>query len=195
MNRRLILASTSGARRALMDALGVPYEALAPGVDEVVPAGTSALGAVAILSERKARAVSEREPDALVIGADQLVTIDGEVLGKPETREAARAQLSLLVGRTHEIVTAVSVMGAGFEEHVVDVARLTVYPLTEGELEAYLDLEEWRGCAGGYRVEGAGQALFQRIEGDRTSIQGLPMLEVVRLLRRAGVPFFRPAGP
>ncbi len=195
MNRRLILASTSGARRALMDALGVPYEALAPGVDEVVPAGTSALGAVAILSERKARAVSEREPDALVIGADQLVTIDGEVLGKPETREAARAQLSLLLGRTHEIVTAVSVMGAGFEEHVVDVARLTVYPLTPGELEAYLDLEEWRGCAGGYRVEGAGQALFQRIEGDRTSIQGLPMLEVVRLLRRAGVPFFRPAEP
>ncbi|MDQ3265116.1 MAG: Maf family protein [Myxococcota bacterium] len=194
MNRRLVLASTSGARRALMDALGVPYEALAPGVDEVVPEGTSALGAVAILSERKARAVSEREPDALVIGADQLVTIDGAVLGKPETREAARAQLSLLLGRTHEIVTAVSVMGAGFEEHVVDVARLTVYPLSAGELEQYLDLEEWRGCAGGYRVEGAGQALFQRIEGDRTSIQGLPMLEVVRLLRRAGVPFFRPAG-
>jgi len=193
MTRRLILASTSSARRALMDALGVPYQVVAPGVDEAVPEGTSALGAVAILSERKARAVCEREPDALVIGSDQLVTIDGQVLGKPESREAARSQLSLLRGRTHEIVTGVSVMGPGFEEHVVDVVRMTVYPLGPDELERYLDLEEWRGCAGSYRVEAAGQALFERIEGDRTSVQGLPMLEVVRLLRRAQLRFFTPA--
>lgn len=194
MQRRVILASTSSARRELMDALGIDYEAIAPGVDEVVPEGTSALGAVAILSERKARAVLEREPDALVIGADQLVTIDGQVLGKPADRDAARAQLSSLLGKTHEIVTGVSVMSAGFEEHVIDVARLTVYPLEAAELERYLDLEEWKGCAGGYRVEGAGQALFERIDGDRTSIQGLPMLEVVRLLRKAGVQLFaRPA--
>lgn len=189
---RVVLASTSAARRGLMSSLGIAYEAVAPGVDEDVPAGTSARDAVALLAERKARAVFQRHPDALVIGSDQLVTLDGKVLGKPADREEARGQLSSMLGRTHEIVTGVCVLGERFDARIVDVARLRVYPLPPEELERYLDLEEWRGCAGGYRVEGAGQALFEAIDGDRTSIQGLPMLEVVRLLRRAGVTFFPP---
>ena len=190
---RVVLASTSGARRALMGALGIAYEAVSPGVGEEVPHGTSARDAVAMLAERKARAVFQRHPDALVIGADQLVALEGRVLGKPADRAEARAQLSSMLGRTHEIMTGVCVLGPGFDERVVDVARLRVYPLGADELERYLDLGEWEGCAGGYRVEGAGQALFEGIDGDRTSIQGLPMLQVVRLLRRAGVSFFRRA--
>lgn len=186
----LVLASTSGARRALMDALGVRYRAEAPGVDEVVPPATPAREAVALLAHRKAAAVFARNPRALVIGSDQLVSADGEVLGKPADRDRARAQLQKLSGKSHEIVTGVCVLGPGFDERHVDVATLTLYPLQEDELERYLDTREWEGCAGGYRVEARGQALFSQIDGDRTGVMGLPMVALVGMLRRAGVRFF-----
>jgi len=186
----LLLASTSAARRSLMDGLGVPYEAVAPGVDEDVPPGTPARDAVALLALRKAQAVRARRPDALVLAADQLVSFNGQTFGKPVDREAARRQLTLLLGQTHEILTGLCLLGPGVDERTVDVARMSVYPLSGEELERYLALDEWKGCAGSYRVEGRGQALFSNIEGDRTSVQGLPMLPVVRMLRSAGVPFF-----
>jgi septum formation protein len=194
----LILASTSSARRALMDGLGLPYRAVPPEVDEQVPEGTPGLRAVELLAERKARAVLARHPEALVIGSDQLVLIDGEALGKPADRAAAREQLLRLSGRRHQIATGLCLvgrMGRGeLFERCVEVAELELYPLESAELERYLDLEEWRGCAGGYRVEGAGQALFARIEGDRTGVQGLPMVRLVSLLRKAGLAFFVGAG-
>jgi len=186
----LLLASTSPARRALMDGLGLPYRAVAPEVDEEVAPGTPVSQAVALLAERKARAVFKRFPRSLVIGADQLVSRDGAALGKPPDAAAARHQLGSLRGRTHEILTGVCVVGPGYLANEVDVARLLVRPLSDEELDGYVALGEWQGCAGGYRVEGRGQALFQRLEGDRTSIQGLPMQRVVRLLHEAGVRFF-----
>lgn len=186
----LILASTSYARRTLMDSLGIPYRAIAPGVDESVPEGTSVRDAVALLAHRKAAAVSTRHPDALVIGSDQLVSLDGEALGKPEDRARARSQIQRLSGRTHEILTGVCVLGPGLDERHIDLARLTLYALGDEELERYLDTNEWEGCAGGYRVESKGQALFQNIEGDRTGVMGLPMIALVGMLRRAGVRFF-----
>jgi septum formation protein len=186
----LLLASTSSARRALLDGLGLPYRAVAPGVDEVVAPGTPVAQVVAQLAERKARAVAALHPRSLVIGADQLVSLDGRALGKPADAAAARAQLAALAGRGHEILTGVCVMGPGFLVTEVDVARLHVRALSAEELDGYVALGEWLGCAGGYRVEGRGQALFSRIEGDRSSIQGLPMQRVVRLLREASVRFF-----
>jgi septum formation protein len=186
----LLLASTSSARRALLDGLALPYRTIAPGVDEAVAPGTPVAQAVAQLAERKARAVAALHPRSLVIGADQLVSLDGRALGKPADADAARAQLAAMAGRGHEILTAVCVMGPGFLVTEVDIARLHVRPLSAEELDGYVALGEWQGCAGGYRVEGRGQALFSRIEGDRTSIQGLPMQRVVRLLREAAVRFF-----
>ncbi|MCA2980679.1 MAG: septum formation protein Maf [Myxococcaceae bacterium] len=186
----MLLASTSSARRALLDGLGLPYRAVAPGVDEVVAPGTPVAQVVAQLAERKARAVAALHPRSLVIGADQLVSLDGRALGKPADAAAARAQLAALAGRGHEILTGVCVMGPGFLVTEVDVARLHVRALSAEELDGYVALGEWLGCAGGYRVEGRGQALFSRIEGDRSSIQGLPMQRVVRLLREASVRFF-----
>lgn len=186
----LVLASTSPARRALLDGLGLPYRVEAPGVDEAVPPGTLPQHAVALLAERKARAVFARHPQALVVGADQLVAFQGQALGKPPDLQAARAQLGALRGTTHELVTGLCVLGPGYLSNEVDLARLVVLPLSDAELEAYLRLGEWEGCAGGYRIEGRGQALFQRIEGDRTAIQGLPMQRLVRALREAGVRFF-----
>jgi septum formation protein len=186
----LVLASTSSARRALMEGLGLPFRAVAPEVEEVVAPGTPASHAVALLAERKARAVYARFPRALIIGSDQLVSLQGQPLGKPPDAAAARAQLASLRGKTHDIFTGVSIIGPGFVVTEVDSARLTVLPLSDAEVEGYVATGEWQGCAGGYRVEGRGQAIFQRIEGDRSAIQGLPMQRVTRILREAGVQFF-----
>lgn len=186
----LVLASTSSARRALLDGLGLPFRVVAPEVSEEVVAGTPPQHAVAMLAERKARAVYSRFPRALVIGSDQLVALLGQTLGKPEDAKAARAQLGSLRGKTHEIHTGLCVVGAGFVETEVDTAKLTVLPLSDQELDGYVATGEWKGCAGGYRVEARGQAIFQRIEGDRAAIQGLPMQRLTRMLREAGVQFF-----
>ena len=185
---RLLLASTSPARRALLDALGVPYTAEAPGVDEDLPGDTPADAAVRMLALRKARAVATRHPDALVLGADQLAEVDGRVLGKPPSRQAAREQLGALLGRSHRLLTAVALVGGGDEQLELDAVTLRFHPVSAEELERYLDTGEWEGCAGGYRIEGRGQALVAAVEGDRTSVQGLPMLPVVRMLRARGFP-------
>lgn len=187
MLRPLVLASTSPARQALLGALGLPFLTVAPGVDESCVAGASLEEVVRTLAERKARAVAARYPEALVLGADQLGEVEGRVLGKPASRDEARLQLRALAGRRHRLLCAVCLVGDGREETVVEEARLTLFPLSDPELEAYLDTQEWEGCAGGYRIEGRGQALMERIEGDRTCIQGLPMQAVVRLLRGRGL--------
>jgi septum formation protein len=176
-----------------MDGLGLPYRAEAPGVDEDVSPTLTARQAVQELAARKARALQARHPDAWVIGADQLVEVEGAVLGKPADRDAARKQLSQLLGHTHDICTGVCLVGPnGHVAEALEVSRLTFYPVSPEELERYLDLGEWQGCAGSYRVEGAGQGLLARLEGDRTNVQGLPMLTVVRMLREAGFSFFEP---
>lgn len=191
----LILASTSSARRALMDGLGLPYHVEPPGVDEEVAPTLAARQAVQVLAARKARAVQARHPEAWVLGADQLVEVEGEVIAKPVDRDAARRQLGKLLGHTHDICTGVCLVGPGGHiAEALEVSRLTFYPLAPEELEKYLDLGEWQGCAGSYRIEGAGQALLARLEGDRTNVQGLPMLTVVRMLREAGFSFFEPRG-
>lgn len=183
----LVLASTSPARQTLLRSLGIPFSAVAPGVDESLPPGTRVEEAVRLLAELKARAVAGLHPEAWVLGADQLGEVDGRLLGKPANRDEARLQLRALSGRTHRLLTGVCLVGAGREETVVEEARLTVFALREAEVEAYLDTGEWEGCAGSYRVEGRGQGLFARIDGDRTCVQGLPMQAVVRLLRGRGV--------
>jgi septum formation protein len=185
---RLVLASTSSARRALLDALGISYLPEAPGVDEDVPAGTAVESAVRMLALRKARAVAARHPGALVLGADQLAEVDARTLGKPGSREEARVQLASLLGRSHRLLTAVALVGGGDEQLELDVVILRFHPVSADELERYLDTGEWQGCAGGYRIEGRGQALVDALEGDRTSVQGLPMLPVVRMLRARGFP-------
>lgn len=191
--KALILASTSSARRALMDGLGLLYRTESPGVDEDVSPTLSAREAVQVLAARKARAVHARHPEAWVLGADQLVEVKGEVLAKPADRDAARRQLGKLLGYTHDICTGVCLVGPGGHiSEALEVSRLTFYPVAPEELEKYLDLGEWQGCAGSYRIEGAGQALLARLEGDRTNVQGLPMLTVVRMLRDAGFSFFEP---
>src|SRR5262249_32409197 len=137
---------------------------------------------------RRGGGVAARPRGALVLGADQLGEVDGQVLGKPADRAAARGQLRSLLGRTHRLLTAVALVQGGEESLAVDTVVLGFHALSEEELELYLDSGEWEGCAGGCRSEGGGQALVARRDGDRTSVMGLPMLAVVRMLRNRGVP-------
>jgi septum formation protein len=183
----LLLASTSPARIKLLTQLGIPFRAISPGVDERVDPTLSVRQTVEQLAERKARAVLSRFPAALVIGSDQLVSFEGKALGKPADRQAARDQLLALSGTKHHILTAVCLASAQEIQCGVDIATLTVHAHCADEIEAYLDTDEWRGCAGAYRIEGRGQALFSAIDGDRTSIQGLPMALLLVQLRQAGV--------
>lgn len=190
--RPLVLASTSAARRTLLDRLRVPYEAVAPDCDEDAirsesPEATAQLRAIA-----KAESVARERPDALVIGADQVVDLDGELLGKPGSAEGARAQLGRLAGRMHRLITAVAMVGgdrrAGYSSQLaLDVHRMSVRPLDEAEIGRYVAADDPAWCAGSYKIESLGITLFERIEGgDATAIVGLPLMAVCSMLRRSG---------
>lgn len=187
---RLILASTSPYRREALDRLGVPYEAVAPSCDEEA-LKDPALEPVALarhLAREKARSIAREQPDAYVLGADQLVELDGAILGKPHSHERAVAQLRRLSGRTHRLVTAFALVrpDGAVDEHV-DVHTLHVRSLRDDELERYVAADVPLDCAGSYKVESRGIALFERIEGaDFTAITGLPLIALTSLLRERG---------
>jgi septum formation protein len=186
------LASTSSARRALLAAAGVTFEAVSPGVDE--DSAKAALAAEGLtprdladaLAEMKALKVSGRRP-GLVIGADQTLDLDGQAVDKAPTLAIARERLLALRGRRHKLHSAVVVALDGrpiWRE--VSSATLTVRPFSDAFLDAYLAAEGeallWAvGC---YRLEGMGAQLFERIDGDYFTILGLPLLGLLDLLRR-----------
>jgi len=187
---RLLLASTSSYRRQLLLRLGVDFECAHPDVDELALAcGITDPEQVARrLARAKAEAVWEAQADAFVLGADQLVDLDGEILGQPGSVEAACAQLAAMAGREHRLLTAVCLCVPGRPtRELFDVHRMRMRALSRGEIERYVAHDECLDCAGSYKVEGLGIALFDTIEGqDFTAIEGLPLMGVAALLREAG---------
>lgn len=192
----LFLASKSAARRALLEAARLPFEALGVEVDEraleaeAVIGGAGPSEVAAALARAKALAGSALHPDRLVIGADQTLALGDEAFHKPADLAAARAQIARLAGRTHALHSAVVVARDGkilFE--TVESAYLTMRPLDEGALDAYLAAagETVRSSVGGYQLEGLGIHLFERVEGDHSVILGLPLLPLLAFLRRLGV--------
>lgn len=190
--RPLVLASTSPARRALLERVGLRFEVAPPGVEERLAPTGDPVDQARRLAFEKARAVAGRRPEATVIGADQVLVLDGRALGKPADEAEARALLRAMAGRTHALVTGVAVVDADAIWQGHEETRLAVRALTAAEIDAYVATGEWRGCAGGYRVEGRGLALFERIDGDWTNVLGLPMPLLLGELRRRGVPLFAP---
>ncbi len=181
----VILASTSSYRRALLDALGIPFRSIAPGVDEDAREFVQlAPGARAeALALAKARAVADRFPEATIIGCDQVAALGDEILHKPGSAEAAIAQLRALRGKTHLLHTALAVLQAGARRAHADVARMTMRALTEADICRYVALDEPVDCAGGYKFESHGASLFERVEcADTTAITGMPMRALSRLL-------------
>ena len=187
---RLILASTSRYRKELLSRLGLPFECLAPGVDEEAIKSDRALSprqVAEVLAERKAQAVARLHPEAVVIGSDQLAHLDGVVLGKPGTVEGAQAQLATLAGRTHELVTAVCVVHPGGVIRTTDLAHLTMRALSAAALARYVAADRPLDCAGAYKLECRGIALFSAITcADHTAITGLPLMWTTQVLDRLG---------
>ncbi|MBJ6122417.1 Maf family protein [Sphingomonas mollis] len=191
----LVLASQSASRRAMLDAAGVPYEALPARVDEDAAkaslAHLSARDLADALAELKAVKISRQVPGALVLGSDSLVALaDGSRLDKPESREEAAEHLARMSGGVHDLWSAavVAEQGNAVWRHV-DRAELHVRPLSAAFIEAYLD-HEWpaiAGCVGCFRIEGRGVQLFGRIEGSQFTVLGLPLLPVLDYCRIRGV--------
>jgi septum formation protein len=190
----LVLASGSAARRAMLAAAGVPVARIdPPAVDEAavresLAAEGASVGHVAeTLAELKAVRAGRRHPDALVLAADQMLeTADGEWLDKPADRATARARLRTLSGTTHRLVTGAALVWEGRRVwHHVDEARLTMRPLSDAFIDAYLDAEGEAalGSVGAYRIEGPGLQLFSAIAGDHFTILGLPLLPLLHVLR------------
>ena len=180
--RRLVLASASPRRRELLALLGADFDVVVAGVEELTAGDPEAL--VAANARRKALAGLELAPEAVVIGVDTDVALDGSLLGKPATAEQARERLERLSGRAHEVLSGVALATTAGAE--TEVARTVVgfRSLSSGEIAAYLDSGEWRDRAGGYAVQGLGSALVERVEGDLSNVIGLPIPTLSRMIGR-----------
>jgi septum formation protein len=188
----LILASTSAYRRELLCRLRVPFEVVAPGVDETPQAHERPRQLACRLAMAKARAVAARHPQAVVIGSDQVADLEGQALGKPLVHAVAVEQLQRMRGRTVVFQTAVAVVcqARGFAQ--MDLAPVTVRfrELTDREIEDYLLAEQPYDCAGSARSEGLGIVLLESIDNDDpTALIGLPLIRTSRMLRAAGLHF------
>ncbi len=192
----LVLASSSATRAGLLRAAGLAFEIVAPRVDEArVKDSARAEGLAAeecalLLAELKAKRASDERPEALVIGADQLLVCDGGWFDKPNDGEEAKRQLAALAGRTHALVTAVVCMRGGVQVwHHVAAPRLTMRALSPATIEAYVAAaaDAVTRSVGGYALEELGIRLFSAIGGEHAAILGLPLLPLLGFLRQHGV--------
>lgn len=185
----LILASTSPYRRELLARLRLAFEAMPPGVPEERIDGESPADHALRLALAKAQAIAGRHPDAFVIGADQVAAAGERVLGKPGDAVHCRAQLASLSGKTAHFYTACAVLGVGAGVRLAHVDTTTVVfrSLTADEIERYVAREQPYDCAGGFKAEALGIALFECIESqDPTALIGLPLIWLAGALRGAG---------
>jgi len=194
---RLILASSSPYRRALLERLRLPFEVMAPDIDESALPGEAPETTALRLARAKAGAVAGAMPGSIVIGSDQVATLDGEQIGKPGNHANALAQLRKMRGRRVVFHTALclwdaraaALTGAAQLENVR--THVTLRDLPDAELDAYLRIEQPYDCAGSAKNEGLGIALIEKIESDDpTALTGLPLIALTGMLRRAGVRFF-----
>jgi septum formation protein len=185
----LVLASTSAYRRTLLERLGIPFRCAAPRFDEgSLPRGGKTPREVAeALAEGKAASIAVLEPGVTVIGCDQLVALEGEILGKPGSLERAIEQLQVLSGRTHELITALVVLRGDRSFRHTDVTRLRMRLLTKPEIDRYVQHDRPFDCAGSYKLEEQGIVLFESIETeDQSAITGLPLIRLTTFLRTIG---------
>lgn len=187
---RLLLASSSIYRKELLARLGLAFETASPDLDETPLANESAAQTSVRLAEAKARALASHYPDYLIIGSDQVALLDGIQLGKPGTHDRAVGQLRQMRGRSIEFHTALCLFNAqtGHTQTAVDITRVAMRNYSDDEIEAYLQREQPYNCAGSAKTEGLGIVLIAAIENrDPTAIIGLPMIELVSMLKNEGV--------
>lgn len=192
---RLILASASAARQALLAQAGLAFEVAAAAVDEGAikesarAEGLAPAEAATLLADAKAARIAHRHPDAVVIGADQLLVCGDAWFDKPADPQAARAQLMALRGRAHELVTAVVVWRDGARAwHHVAVPRLVMRDFSDAFLDRYLadEAAHVTQSVGAYRLEGPGVQLMREVRGEHAAVLGLPLLPLLAHLRESG---------
>lgn len=190
MRQKLILASTSPYRRELLGRLGLPFEVTNPQTDESPLADEPPEAMALRLSEAKARAVAHTQTDALIIGSDQVATVDGKIYGKPGTHERAVEQLRALSGKTVNFFTGLCLLNArtGVSEVRGIPTLVTFRDLSDKEIENYLRREPAYNCAGSAKSEGLGIALMSSMRGDDpNALVGLPLIALCDMLRKQGV--------
>ncbi len=184
----IVLASTSRYRRALLEAAGVAHVAVRPDFDEDHARAMTPERMAVAFARGKAESVAHAYPEALLVGSDQVPELDGRILTKPGSIDAARDQLRALAGRTHRLLTAVAVHARGRTECGLVEHRMRMRPLSDAQIDAYVARDEPLDCAGSYRVESAGALLFESMDGpDHTAIVGLPLTLLAGLCARFGV--------
>ena len=191
----IILASTSSYRRQLLQRLQIPFCCHAPDTDESPLPGEQPAAMAQRLALAKAHSIGSAHPGALNIGSDQVASVDGRIMGKPGTHEAAATQLRASSGREVHFDTAVALVCQQKRAEWFHVEPFSAHfrPLSEQAIESYLRREQPYDCAGSFKWEGLGIALFTRLQGDDpTSLEGLPLIALTGLLARAGIDVLAP---
>lgn len=186
----LLLASSSPARRQLLERLQLPFTCASPDIDETAQTGEPVSALVSRLSQTKAQALAVQHPDTLIIGSDQALELDGDILGKPGNHEGARQQLQRLSGRSVTFYTGLCLLNTASDRCQLTVETFTVSfrPLNLDSIERYLRADQPYACAGSFKSEGLGIALFERFEGrDPNSLIGLPLMALVDFLAGEGI--------
>ncbi len=186
----LVLASTSPFRREVLQRLRLDFETFAPGVDETALAGETPPDLVRRLAQLKACSAQQRYPNALSIGSDQMAVIGDTVLGKPGHHDQAVEQLRMASGQRVDFLTGLCVFNTanGEMQTAIEVFSVLFRVLSDEQIERYLRKDEPYNCAGSFKSEGFGIALLERMEGsDPTSVIGLPLIRLVRMLEKAGM--------
>jgi septum formation protein len=185
MDNALLLASASPRRAELLTAAGIAFDVQPADVDERVLDGETPEGYVRRIAESKARTISARFPNRLVLGADTTVVVDALILGKPQDELDARRMLSALSGRTHQVLTGVCIAGAGHFEMAVSRTAVEFAALDADEIDEYVSTGEPMDKAGAYAIQGLASRFVTRIDGSYSNVVGLPVALVHAMLRRA----------
>ena len=181
----VILASASPRRRELLRLVGIDHVVVPADIDESYVSGESPSAHAERLAREKAKAV--HRPDAVVIGSDTIVVVDGDVLGKPRDRDQAAAMLRRLSGRAHVVMTGVAVAWADRAASAVEQVGVTFRILDDREIERYIETGEPMDKAGAYGIQGYGATIVDRVDGDYFAVMGLPLNRLVRLCRELGL--------
>ena len=187
---KLILASSSPYRRELLERLKIPFEVIAPDVDETPHPGETPSAMVERLSIEKAQKIAGGRPGTLVIGSDQVAVYNGAVVGKPHSHDKAVEQLRSASGRAVTLYTGLALVNADTRRVQIEVIpyRVTFRVLSDAQIESYLRKEQPYSCAGSVRSEGLGIALLEKFEGDDpNTLIGLPLIRLVRMLENEGL--------